>query len=87
MRPLARRAFADGVLSIRSGCAQGSGATALFVASEQGHDAVVRTLLASGAAVNQATTVGRLSCSVYVVYIGVVELSERTRPTCMSRVS
>ena len=37
--------------------AQGRGATALFVASEGGHDAVVRTLLTSGAAVNQGRTV------------------------------
>ena len=60
---------------------QDDGATPLYVSSQVGHYAVVAALLASGAAVNQATTVGRLSCSVYVVYIGVVELSERTRPT------
>ena len=38
-------------------CAQGSGATALFVASRGGHNAVVRALLSSGAAVNQGRAV------------------------------
>ena len=37
---------------------QDDGTTPLVVACCQGYDAVVRTLLASGAAVNQATTVG-----------------------------
>ena len=37
---------------------QDGGATALYVASERGHDAVVTALLASGASVNQATTGG-----------------------------
>ena len=38
-------------------CWQSIGATALIMASQTGHDAVVRTLLASGARVNQARTV------------------------------
>ena len=37
---------------------QDDGATPLYVASQEGHDAVVTALLASGAAVNQARTVG-----------------------------
>ena len=37
---------------------QDTGATPLYVASQEGHDAVVAALLASGAAVNQARTVG-----------------------------
>ena len=37
---------------------QDDGATPLYVASQEGHDAVVTELLASGAAVNQARTVG-----------------------------
>ena len=36
---------------------QADGATPLWIASQNGHDVVVRTLLASGANVNQATTV------------------------------
>ena len=36
---------------------QDNGATALIVASENGHAEVVRVLLASGAAVNQSRTV------------------------------
>ena len=37
---------------------QDDGTTPLYVASERGQDAVVAALLASGAAVNQARTVG-----------------------------
>ena len=37
---------------------QDTGATPLYVASQEGHDVVVTALLASGAAVNQARTVG-----------------------------
>ena len=44
---------------------QDDGTTPLVVACCQGYDAVVRTLLASGAAVNQATTVG-VRCSALV---------------------
>ena len=38
-------------------CGQDDGATPLWIASQNGHDLVVRTLLASGAIVNQSTTV------------------------------
>ena len=41
---------------------QDVGTTSLHIASREGHDAVVRTLLASGAAVNQTRTVS--GCSV-----------------------
>ena len=37
---------------------QNIGATPLYVASQEGHDVVVTALLASGAAVNHARTVG-----------------------------
>ena len=37
---------------------QDIGATPLYVGSQEGHDVVVAALLASGPAVNQATTVG-----------------------------
>ena len=36
---------------------QNDGTTPLYTASEEGHDAIVSALLASGAAVNQATMV------------------------------
>ena len=36
---------------------QDTSATPLWIASQEGHDLVVRTLLASGANVNQSTTV------------------------------
>ena len=41
---------------------QDVGTTSLHIASREGHDAVVRTLLASGAALNQTRTVS--GCSV-----------------------
>ena len=42
----------------RTSCrVQDDGATPLWIASRGGYDAVVSALLASGAAVNQATTV------------------------------
>ena len=37
---------------------QDGGGTPLFIASQQGHEAVVTALLASGAAVNHAARVG-----------------------------
>ena len=50
-------------------CAQEVGATALVVASEGGHDAVVRSLLLSGAAVNQGRTVSGLGVQTFVMRV------------------
>ena len=49
------------VLAVWFGLRQDGGTTPLYIASEVGHDAVVGTLLASGANVNQATTVSDVS--------------------------
>ena len=57
---------------------QDGGATPLYVASQNGHEAVVAALLASGAAVNQATvgvefvsSGGRCTtCSAHAVLCG-----------------
>ena len=46
-----------GTSCVHAACLQDNGATALHLASFEGHEAVVRMLLASGAAASQARTV------------------------------
>ena len=52
--------FWRGRLSWRGYVRQDDGTTPLWVASQEGHDAVVKTLLSAGAAVDQAKTVSQM---------------------------
>ena len=58
----------DEVTLLSAGCMQDDGATPLYIASLNGHDATVAALLSSGAAVNQGRTVG-LGLSVAIRFV------------------
>ena len=65
--------------------------TALLLAAENGHDAVVKTLLERGAAVDHTETVGFAKCesichlSIIIFLIGVYAGADRLKLTCRVR--